>query len=155
MCSCLDFQISSWEATFKLLYFILVLRMFIRAFTAAHIELWSNSSPFVQLQCFQMRGGKRCLVLNLNLSFIFCTFLPHLKTFLHIRNTFLRVHMAFRGVGFFYSLYCNALCVPHWAGSRRLEQEEGFLGTVLRGSSSSGLEELSMHRDPLLQPVGF
>lgn len=94
--------------------------MFIRAFTAAHIELWSNSSPFVQLQCFQMRGGSRCLVLNLNLSFIFektksfCTFLPHLKAFLHIRNTFLRVHMAFKELFFcffFFTLFIAMLCV--------------------------------------------
>lgn len=142
--------------------------MFIRAFTAAHIELWSNSSPFVQLQCFQMRGGSRCLVLNLNPSFIFektksfFTFLPHLKAFLHIRNTFLRVHMAFKELVFCFffllSLLQCSVCPPlSW------EQEAGAGGRipghcVLRGSSSSGLEELSMHRDPrwlLLQPVGF
>lgn len=88
-----------------------------------------------------MRGGSRCLVLNLNLSFgfgkgkSFCTFLPHLKAYLRIRNTlilfggFIWLLEQIEEV-FLSSFYCNALCVLPWAGSRRLGLQKGFGVTV-------------------------
>lgn len=123
---------------------MLVLKIYVRASTAAPVELQSYSTSFVQLWYFQMGGGNQCLFLNLHLTLIFekeksfCTFppvppslLPHQKYFFGgqtIRVPFEVCSYCFcRGLrgGFLGSLHGNPLYVVSCAGGAVPGRREG------------------------------